>query len=436
MNPATAVLPQTFHTPAGPTVPAPRVTGDRPRVDLLTADVLLPAGGSWVIPAPAESLAEHVARFGHLPPDASRLLETVHDAGLTGHGGGHVPVAAKWRRTLAGRGCLTVVANGAESEPWSAKDAVLLRLHPHLVLDGLALTAQALGAARTVVWLHDDEEPATVRAVTDAVGERARQGGRGDRAPDVEVLVGPAHYLAGESSAVAQAVAGGPALPTARRPRPDGGPRTLVHNVETLARVALAARGLAASATRLLTVLGPDGRLVTEVERGSSLLGAMLAAGWRQGAGWPEGVLLGGYGGTWVSWADAARARVDADDPVGRLLGAGIVAPLAPGACPVRATAGIAEYLAGMSAGQCGPCVFGLPAIAASVRRLADGRPARAEVPRLAADLDAVAGRGACHHPDGVVGLVRSMHAVFGLHVAAHERGATCDPARTGKGWR
>lgn len=435
MNPPTAALPHVFHTSAGPAVTPSQVAGDRPRVDLLTTDVLLPAGGSWVMPAPAESLAEHTARFGDLPPDASPLLASVQAAGLTGHGGGHVPVAAKWRRTLARRGCLTVVANGAESEPWSAKDAVLLRLHPHLVLDGLALTAQALGAARAVVWLHDDEEPATVRAVTDAVGGRTRQSGRSDHAPDVEVLLGPPHYLAGESSAVAQAAAGGPVLPTARRPRPDGASQTLVHNVETLARVALAARGLPASATRLLTVVGPDGRLVTEVERGSSLLGPMLAAGWRQGAGQPDGVLLGGYGGTWVSWADATRACVDADDRVGRLLGAGIVAPLAPGACPVRATARIADYLAGAGAGQCGPCVFGLPAIAASVRRLAEGRPARAEVPRLAADLDAVAGRGACHHPDGVVGLVRSMHAVFPLHVAAHERGGTCDPTRTGKGW-
>ncbi len=423
MTPPTAAPPRTFDPSAAPTVPAPRVTGDdRPRVDLLTADVMLPAGGSWMIPAPAEALAEHAARFGRLPSGAVGLLEAVEDAGLTGHGGGHVPVAAKWRRTLAGRGRLTVVANGAESEPWSAKDAVLLRLHPHLVLDGLALTAQALGAARAVVWLHDEEEPATVRAVTDALRERTRHG---DRGPVVEVLVGPAHYLSGESSAVAQAVAGGPARPTARRPRPAGEPRTLVHNVETLARVALVARGPAAT-TRLLTVVGPAGRLVTEVERGSSLLDAMLAAGWRQGAGRPEGVLLGGYGGTWVSWADAARARVDSGDPVGRLLGAGIVAPLARGACPVEATARIAEYLAGTGAGQCGPCVFGLPAIAASVRRLADGRPARAEVPRLTADLDAVAGRGACHHPDGVVGLVRSMRAVFGEHVAAHERGAGC----------
>lgn len=402
-----------------------------PRIDLLTADVLLPAAGSWELPTPPETLAEHAARFGARPAGDAGLLEAVEDAGPTGHGGGHVPVAAKWRRTLAGRGPLTVAANGAESEPWSAKDAVLLRQHPHLVLDGLALAAEALGASRAVVWLHDDEEPAAVRALTDALHERAAAERGVGRGPAVEVLVGPAHYLSGESSAIAQALAGGPALPTARRPRPAGEPRTLVHNLETLARVALVARGLPATTTRLLTVVGQADRLVTEVAQGSPLLDALLAAGWSAGPGHPAGVLLGGYGGTWVSWADAAGAHVDAGDPVGRLLGAGIVAPLPAGACPVRATAEIAEYLAGMSAGQCGPCVFGLPAIAAGVRRLADGRPGRAGAARLSADLDAVAGRGACHHPDGAVGLVRSMHAVFGAHAAAHGQGLRCG----GEGW-
>lgn len=434
MTAPTAAPPRTSRDQEERVPPAPATADvDRPRLDLLTADVLLPAAGSWVLPAHAETLAEHQDRFGYAPSGAHRLLEAVEDAGLSGHGGGHVPVAAKWRRTLAGGGRLTVVANGAESEPWSAKDAVLLRLHPHLVLDGLALAARALGAVRAVVWLHDDEEPATLHAVTDAVRERSAHV---DDGPAVEVLVGPAHYLAGESSAVAQGVAGGPVLPTARRPRPAGEPRALVHNVETLARVALVARGLAATATRLLTVVGPAGRLVTEVERGSSLLDAILAAGWRRGDGWPEGVLLGGYGGTWASWADVARARVDPVDPVARLLGAGIVAPLPRGACPVEATARVAEHLTGMSAGQCGPCVFGLPAVAASVRRLADGRPARSEVPRLTADLDAVAGRGACHHPDGVVGLVRSLGAVFADHLAAHERGLSCGGTRAqGTGW-
>lgn len=372
--------------------------------------------GGWP-GVPAESFAAHVARLGARPVGGPGLVDAA--AGLTGHGGAHVPVTAKWRRTAAGRGPLTVVANGAESEPWSAKDATLLRQRPHLVLDGLLLVAQTLGADRAVVWLHDGDD--AQRVVADALRERP-DGAR------VEIRTGPAHYLSGESSAVARAVDGGPALPTARRPRPVDAPRTLVHNVETLARVALAARHLPATATVLLTVVAPTGRAVLEVARGSALVDALRAAGWSTGAGGLDGALLGGYGGTWVGADALATARVDPADPVGRLLGAGIVAPLAAGECPVAATARYAAYLAAMSAGQCGPCVFGLPAVAEAVQRLAQGRPGRGG--RLVADLDAVAGRGACHHPDGAVGLVRSLLAVFGDHVAEHARGHLCGSGR------
>jgi NADH:ubiquinone oxidoreductase subunit F (NADH-binding) len=139
-------------------------------------------------------------------------------------------------------------------------------------------------------------------------------------------------------------------------------------------------------------------------------------------------VLLGGYGGTWARWEDVAGLSVDeaAVRRHGLTLGAGIVAPLADGSCGVAITAAIAGYLARVSAGQCGPCLFGLPALAGRLDRLARGRARRSELARLGTDLDAVDGRGACHHPDGAVRLVRSALAVFGDDYAAHARGRPC----------
>ena len=84
---------------------------------------------------------------------SSRLLE---ESGLAGHGGGHFPVARKWRTVLRRGGGGIVVANGAESEPASAKDRALLATVPHLVLDGLACAAEVVGAADAVIWMHDD----------------------------------------------------------------------------------------------------------------------------------------------------------------------------------------------------------------------------------------------------------------------------------------
>ena len=375
-----------------------------------------------------EHLVAHRARMGPRPAGGPGLVTVVADAGLTGHGGAHVPMALKWRSAARANGLLTVVANGAESEPLSAKDATLIRQRPHLVLDGLVLAAQSLGAQRAVVWLHGSDA-GTRAVVVHALSERR---GVGEPGPVVEVVSGPSHYLAGESSAIAQALAGGPALPTVRRPTTPGAPRTLVHNVETLARLALLAQGVPSMGTVLLTVVGPHGRQVLEVDRGTPMVAALRAAGWPDGAASP-GVLLGGFGGTWASWRDVARAAIDepALRELGLSLGAGIIAPIPAWACPVAETAAIAKYLAAMSARQCGPCLFGLPALAESVQRLADTTAPRGERKRLAADLDAVTGRGACHHPDGATRLIGSALAVFSQHFEGHARGRACPGHRT-----
>ena len=376
-----------------------------------------------------EHLAEHIGRVGHRPRGTTGLVEALGRADLTGYGGAHVPTAAKWRSALAAGRPLVVVANGAESEPLSAKDATLLRQRPHLVLDGLALAAEALGARRAVLWLHAGDIGARA-AVERALAERLTAG-----APDprMEVVVGPDHYLSGESSAIARALAGGPALPTARRPaaRPPEAPRTLVQNVETLARVALIARGHPPVATMLLTVLTPVDRLVLEVPRGTPVTEVMRETGWLR-AGLPQALLLGGFGGSWVPWRDLEHRTFDEADlrALGLSVGAGVVAPIPSSACGVAETAAIAGYLAAMSARQCGPCHFGLPALAESMDRLADGDAPSGERTRLLADLRAVAGRGACHHPDGVTRLVASAVTTFERDVAEHAAGRLCGGAR------
>lgn len=402
----------------GGTVGAPAQPGER----LLLADVPLACAGPAdpVRPVPAETWSEHVDRLGPRPVGTPALLDVMHRAGLLGHGGAHVPVALKWRSTAAGRGPLTVVANGAESEPVAAKDGTLLRQRPHLVLDGLLLTAQALGAQRAVVWLHGDDDGGR-RALRAALDERRWL----DPGLPVEVLDGPVHYLAGEASAITRAVHGGPALPTVRRRAQDPrAPRTLVHNVETLAHVALAARGHAPSTTRLLSVLG-ERRAVVEVEQATTFSQLLAGLGWSRR---PQAVLLGGYGGLWAPWHRVADLPVDeaALRAEGLTLGAGVVIPLAEDACGLRMTADVVRYLASMSARQCGPCVFGLPALADSVDWLVDGRGAGGAVERLLADAALVEGRGACHHPDGATRLVASAVATFEADVAAHAAGRPC----------
>jgi NADH:ubiquinone oxidoreductase subunit F (NADH-binding) len=136
-------------------------------------------------------------------------------------------------------------------------------------------------------------------------------------------------------------------------------------------------------------------------------------------------VLVGGYHGAWIPGGQADRLALSngALRPLGGFTGAGVLAALPAGRCGLAEAAAVARYLALESAGQCGPCLNGLPSIAAAMTELAGPQPA----PRVLADLSRwaglVEGRGACHHPDGTVRFVRSALRVFADEVREHQRG-------------
>jgi NADH:ubiquinone oxidoreductase subunit F (NADH-binding) len=97
-------------------------------------------------------------------------------------------------------------------------------------------------------------------------------------------------------------------------------------------------------------------------------------------------------------------------------------------ACGLIETARVTRYLAAESAGQCGPCLNGLPRIAAAMAELASPRPRRGTVQAVERWAGLVTGRGACHHPDGTARLVRSALAVFGAELSRHA-GGRCSAA-------
>src|SRR5205823_2394078 len=121
------------------------------------------------------------------------------------------PLARKLAAVAARRRPAVVVVNGAESEPASGKDAVLLQCVPHLVLDGAAIAAEVVGATDVVLWLHGDQPSAadSALAVRRALAERDVV----DPLP-VRIELGPSGYLAGESSALVNYLSGGPLRPT------------------------------------------------------------------------------------------------------------------------------------------------------------------------------------------------------------------------------
>jgi NADH:ubiquinone oxidoreductase subunit F (NADH-binding) len=322
-----------------------------------------------------------------------------------------------------------------EGEPASDKDKVLLTRAPHLVLDGAQFLA-AMCRARQIVVCIPAGRDGVAAAVHHAIEERAAT--RYSRVSE-EIVRPPDRFVAGEESALASWVDGRNGLPVFRPdksvPLRIGKRPALVHNTETLAHVALIARhgpdeylarGLAEErGTSLVTVSGAVAQPgVVEVDRGTPLWDIALRSTPVELA---QALLVGGYGGNWVGpeYFDTPYSSVSLR-AIGASAGVGVIAVLGHNACGVAETARIARYLAGQSAGQCGPCVLGLPAIADDLARLARGKADQDLMARLGKRLVEVNGRGACRHPDGAVSLVRSALNVFAHDVTAHAMGNPC----------
>jgi NADH:ubiquinone oxidoreductase subunit F (NADH-binding) len=421
------------------------------------------------------SLAEH--RGTYLPPPVPTtsprldLVEAIEQSGLTGRGGGGFPTARKLRAVARGKGPRVVLANGTEGEPASQKDQVLMSREPHLVLDGAALAAAAVGASEVRIGI-DRAHTGALQAMRQAVAERQHAE---ECAVPVHVFGTPSRFVTGEETALVQWMDGGPGVPRGASRRPfergvSGGP-TLVQNVETLAHITQILtfgaewfRGLGTPdepGTRLVTISGAvEQPGVVEAPVGTTVSALLSAAG-----GYTEplsAVLVGGFYGTWAlrAVADAAFSQAGLA-PHGANPGAGVVVALPASACGLTETARVLSWFAAESAGQCGPCIWGLADIASGFASLAaatSGQAARpiapaglagpssrrkraglmkrdgttpagatwADVSTIVRWADDIEGRGACRHPDGAARLLRSAIRVFADDLALHRSGTTC----------
>lgn len=384
------------------------------------------------------TLDEHLSLHGALPAtgrDAgARILDAVEESGLRGRGGGHVSTALKLRAVASRRRRAVVVANGAESEPASRKDAVLLTHAPHLVIDGAVAAATAVHADEVVLYV----KPSAVRswqAVTRALAERR---GADNGGVTLRLAAAGDGYVTGQETAVIAALNDRPPLPSTVPPRPfERGVRnrpTLVCNVETLAHVALIARhgaewfrsaGSASQpGTALVTLGGAVERTgVYEIPFGSRLADLLHRAGGTTEA--PQALLVGGYGGTWLDARHLGDLTLSAEHPLlaAGSIGAGVLWVLGERSCGVWESARILGYLAEQSAGQCGPCLYGLRAIAGMFDELATGSAGPKDRARLARWGAEVTDRGACRHPDGAARLLATALTVFEHEIDRHAAG-------------
>lgn len=397
-----------------------------------------------------EALADYRRRGGY--DEASwatapnRLIDLVDASGLRGRGGSSQPAGWKWRAVAGEPGPRVVLVNGAETEPASAKDRLLLASRPHLVLEGALLAARAVGAD-TIVFYLAERAPEARRSVEEALRELL---GDGRRLPVWRIVEAPDAYVAGEQTAAIRRANGKAAKPTFRELEPYqrgvGDRPTLVQNVETLANVpgivrdgpdAFRAAGTPELPGTLLVTLSGDVNRpgVYEVPGGAPirrLLGEM--GGGIAGNRAVQAVLPGGYYAGWIGpddVEDGAALTRESLQRYGATLGAGAITVVSDAVCGLWQAVALLRFSAEQSARQCGPCTFGTQAMADALERLALGAAGPDDLARLRRFAEVVLPkRGACGHLDGATIAARTALRVFDDEIRRHARDGTCGRPR------
>ncbi|MBC9955577.1 formate dehydrogenase [Yimella sp. cx-51] len=346
------------------------------------------------------------------------IVELIEEAGLTGRGGAAFSTARKVRLAQDHRARLIV--NACDGEIGAAKDAWIVRHQLRELIDGAMLFATS---TTPIFAAHRDSETARLLI-----------------AAGLDVLQVPHRYVSSEESALVNLLHGNPARPVTKRyPIAAGGQTaqekplepTLVLNAET---VWLAGR-IVASGVGWFRSFGtadePGPRLVTVSAVGRPPVVLPTAAGepitsLLARAGMDRDYLalnIGGLGGGFVAAKDVSSMTWSGRDltPHGLFLGPGVIRVLPADTCPWVEISALVRYAAGESAGQCGPCIFGLPAISEDLDALVGGTGGSDVLDRLSGRVGLLPGRGACRFPDGVGRFVASALQVFGAELRAHQ---------------
>ncbi len=349
-----------------------------------------PAGGSAsvLLKATLSDAPETLADYGDyqslrraiedMTPE--EVIAEVEASGLIGRGGAAFPTGLKWKFTRgAGGDVKFIVCNADESEPGTFKDRVLMEHRPHLLLEGIALAAYAVGTDKAIIFIRGEYPKATAilaesireAEAADLLGE-AIMGG--DFALDIELRRGAGAYICGEETALFEAIEGKRGFPRMKPPYPTTfglfGQPTAVNNVETLCAVpSIIDKGAdwfkgigteGSAGPKLVSVSGHVGRPgVYEIEPGITLR-AFLDDVCGGVIGALQTVLMGGAAGTFLK-QEELDVRLTFEDlrEVGSTFGSGAIMVFNQTVDLRDVLKRLGRFFQHESCGKCFPCQLG-----------------------------------------------------------------------------
>lgn len=324
--------------------------------------------------------------FGRYKTFADVLRTHTHDevckiveaSGLRGRGGGGYPTGKKWRATLeAAANQKYLICNADESDPGAFMDRMLIESDPHLIIEGVAISAYAIGASKAYIYTRNRYE-FTVQRLEEAISQAYDAGLLGYNimdsgySLDISIRKGPGAYVCGEETALIQSLEGKRGMPTLKPPFPATkglhGKPTIVNNIETLANVPLIVANGAdwysnigsekSKGTKLFSVSGKVNQVCfVEVPMGTPIAKIVeLAGGVKQGRTL-KAVQIGGPSGGAIT-ANELNTAIDFEPlkQIGVSMGSGGITIFDDTVCIVDMVKYYMQFIQNESCGKCIPC--------------------------------------------------------------------------------
>ena len=387
-------------------------------------------------------------------PEPASIAETVKKSGLRGRGGAGFPTGVKWTfipKDTKGKP-IYLVLNADESEPGTFKDRLLIEQDPHLILEGMMISAYAIGCRRAYIYIRGEFWDGA-RILAEAIREAEGRGYLGSNLKgsgiDLEIIVhrGAGAYICGEETGLLESLEGKRGQPRVKPPFPAVSGAfacpTIVNNVETLACVPLIlnrgpewfagiGRNEKNTGPKLYCLSGHVNRPgVYEAPMGLPLKDLIFGDDF--GRGMKDGrrikaVIPGGASAPMLTEAEIEDCPLDFDGVAakGSMLGSAAIVVMNEDTCIVRAARNLAKFFAHESCGQCTPCREGCPWLLKVLTRIeaGEGRPEDVDL-LLPMAKQMNNGMTLCVFADAAVGHVVSTVPKFKdeyVHHVTHKR--------------
>jgi NADH-quinone oxidoreductase subunit F len=386
---------------------------------------------------------------GAEPMTQDQVIATVKESGLRGRGGAGFPTGLKWSfmpRQFPGQKYL--VCNSDEGEPGTCKDRDILQYNPHIVIEGMAIAAFAMGISVGYNYIHG-EIFGSYERFEEALEEARAAGFLGDNilgskfSFQLHAAHGFGAYICGEETALLESLEGKKGQPRFKPPFPASfglyGKPTTINNTETFAAVPWIIRNGGAAylacgkpnngGTKIYSVSGDVERPGNyEVPLGTPFPKLLELAGGVRAGRQLKAVIPGGSSAPVLPASIMLDCTMDYDSisKAGSMLGSGAVIVLDDSRCMVKSLQRLSYFYMHESCGQCTPCREGTGWLSRMVDRIEKGQGRASDMDLLNSVADNIQGRTICALGDAAAMPVRAMIKHFRPEFEYHVEHKTC----------